>query len=152
VRQELRVPQEGRNGKNALTPVLRPSARPTADDRVDELSHPANRRPRRASRRKRPLEVHPARSVSKAPLPNPRGRATAAEAETPAAAVRQQLSRREREIVALLIAGRSVKEAAAALGLSPRTVEDYLVRLKRRFRQPRLLSLVAHLVKHGLDL
>jgi DNA-binding CsgD family transcriptional regulator len=94
------------------------------------MSRPANRPLRPASRRKRPPEVHRARGP-KAP--------------------RQQLSRREREIVALLIAGRSVKEAAAALGLSPRTVEDYLVRLKRRFCQPRLLSLVVHLVKHGLD-
>ena len=100
------------------------------------MSRPANRPLRPASRRKRPPEVPGARGVSKAPLPKPR----------------QQLSRREREIVGLLIAGRSVKEAAAALGLSPRTVEDYLVRLKRRFRQPRLLSLVVHLVKHGLDL
>ena len=106
------------------------------DDRVDDMSRPANRPLRRASRRKRSPEIHRARGVSKAPLPEPR----------------QQLSRREREIVALLIAGRSVKEAAAALGLSPRTVEDYLARLKRRFRQPRLLSLVVHLVKRGLDL
>ena len=99
------------------------------------MSRPANHPPRRASRRGRSPEVHRARGSSKAPLPKPH----------------QQLSRREREIVALLIAGRSVKEAAAALGLSPRTVEDYLTRLKRRFRQPRLLSLVVHLVKHGLD-
>jgi DNA-binding CsgD family transcriptional regulator len=115
------------------------------------MSRPANRPLRRASRRKWPPEVHRARGP-KAPLSKPRVPAAAAEAGTPAPAPRQQLSRREREIVALLIAGRSVKEAAAALGLSPRTVEDYLARLKRRFRQPRLLSLVVHLVKRGLDL
>jgi DNA-binding CsgD family transcriptional regulator len=62
----------------------------------------------------------------------------------------QHLSRRERQIVELLIAGRSVKEAAAALGLSPRTAEGYLERLKRRFQQPRLLALVVYLVKAGL--
>ena len=115
------------------------------------MNRPANRPLRPAPRRKRPPEVYRARGVSKAPLPKPRVRAAAAEAGTPAAAPRHQLSRREREIVALLIAGRSVKEAAAALGLSPRTVEDCLARLKLRFRQPRLLSLVVHLVKHGLD-
>jgi DNA-binding CsgD family transcriptional regulator len=60
------------------------------------------------------------------------------------------LSQREREIVGLLIDGRSVKEASAALGLSPRTVEGYLERLKQRFHQPRLLALVVHLVKQGL--
>lgn len=60
------------------------------------------------------------------------------------------LSRREREIVTLLIAGHSVKEAAAMLGLSARTAEGYLERLKRRFRMPRLLGLVVHLVKQGV--
>ena len=63
---------------------------------------------------------------------------------------RSQLSRRERQIVGLLIGGRSVKESAAVLGLSPRTVEGYLERLKQRFRVPRLLALVVHLVKQGL--
>ena len=64
--------------------------------------------------------------------------------------VPRRLSQREQEIVALLIAGNSVKEAAAALDLSPRTVEGYLERLKQRFRVPRLLALVVHLVQQGL--
>jgi DNA-binding CsgD family transcriptional regulator len=63
---------------------------------------------------------------------------------------RPQLSRREREIVTLLVAGRSAKEAAATLGLSPRTVETYLERLKRRFGQPRLLALIVYLVRQGI--
>jgi DNA-binding CsgD family transcriptional regulator len=60
------------------------------------------------------------------------------------------LSPREREIVTLLIDGLTVKEAAAALALSPRTVEGYLERLKHRFGKARLVALVVHLVKQGL--
>jgi DNA-binding CsgD family transcriptional regulator len=68
----------------------------------------------------------------------------------PQVAASPHLSPREGEVVTLLIADCSVKEAAAALGLSPRTVESYLHRLKTRFAQPRLLSLVVHLVMQGL--
>lgn len=78
--------------------------------------------------------------------PHAKTRAGRSHATSPA----PHLSRREEQIVALLISGRSVKEAAAALGLSPRTVEGYLERLKVRFRQPRLLALVVCLVKLGL--
>ena len=97
---------------------------------------PKPKRARSAQRKPRPAPV------SHAPLPD--ATAGAHDRDAP------HLSRREREIVALLIGGRSVKEAAAALGLSPRTLEGYLERLKRRFRHPRLLSLVVHLVKQGL--
>ncbi len=59
------------------------------------------------------------------------------------------LNRREREVVTLLLAGASVKEAAARLDISPRTVETYLQRLKQRERQPRLHALLAQLVRAG---
>jgi DNA-binding CsgD family transcriptional regulator len=59
------------------------------------------------------------------------------------------LSRREREVVTVLLAGASVKEAATRLGLSYRTVETHLERLKEREQQPRLHALLAHLVKQG---
>ena len=109
------------------------------------MSSAASSSNRRRTRRKPTLGSRTRRK----PRPNqPRSETTAglqrAKTDTP------HLSRREREIVALLIEGRSVKEASAALGLSPRTVEGYLERLKCRFRQPRLLALVVHLVKQGL--
>jgi DNA-binding CsgD family transcriptional regulator len=62
----------------------------------------------------------------------------------------RRLSQRERGVVALLLAGKSVKETAAALGLSRRTVETYLERLRQRYRQPRLHALLAHLVRVGV--
>jgi DNA-binding CsgD family transcriptional regulator len=62
----------------------------------------------------------------------------------------RRLSQRERGVVALLLAGKSVKETAATLGLSSRTVETYVERLRQRYRQPRLHALLAHLVKVGV--
>ena len=61
-----------------------------------------------------------------------------------------QLRPRERQLVMLLIAGDSVKEGAARLGLSVRTAEAYLDRVKRRFGYTRLIPFIAYLVKHGL--
>ncbi|MFQ5667623.1 MAG: GAF domain-containing protein [Candidatus Binatia bacterium] len=58
------------------------------------------------------------------------------------------LSPREREIIELLIGGKTCKEAAANLGLSKRTVDHYLERLKQRFGQQRLPALVAYVHKH----
>lgn len=43
------------------------------------------------------------------------------------------LSQREKECVRLLIKGKSMKETASILGLSPRTVEHYLEDVKRKF-------------------
>lgn len=103
---------------------------------LGESSGYERRAPKRQRRRKQPRLDPPPREA-----PADRRRA---QSETP------HLSQRERQIVTLLIAGRSVKEASAALGLSPRTVEGYLERLKRRFGQPRLLALAVHLVKRGL--
>ncbi|MBI3783774.1 MAG: hypothetical protein HY270_10245 [Deltaproteobacteria bacterium] len=59
------------------------------------------------------------------------------------------LNRREREVVTLLLGGASAKEAAVQLGISQRTVETYLQRLKDRERQPRLQALLAKLVREG---
>ena len=44
----------------------------------------------------------------------------------------QRLSQREREIFLMLAEGRSVKQAAFDLGLSPKTVETYKYRLMRK--------------------
>jgi two-component system response regulator FixJ len=39
------------------------------------------------------------------------------------------LSRREREVLALLVHGASNKEAGRELGISPRTIEDHRARI-----------------------
>jgi DNA-binding CsgD family transcriptional regulator len=68
----------------------------------------------------------------------------------PPAGGQRRLNRREHDVVRLLLAGQSVKETAAALGISSRTAETYLERLKMRHRQPRLHALLAHLVRLGV--
>lgn len=60
------------------------------------------------------------------------------------------LSSRQRDVVRLLIAGKTSREIASALGLSNRTVEHHVERLKKRFCQARLPALVGYAVAHGL--
>ena len=62
------------------------------------------------------------------------------------------LSRREREIVDLLIAGQTYKQVGARLDISARTVEHYVERLKQRFHHHRLCALSGYLVAHGFML
>ena len=64
----------------------------------------------------------------------------------------QKLSRREREIFVMLANGRTVKEAAFDLGLSPKTVETYKYRLMRKMNAQSVIDLAklairGHLVK-----
>jgi len=60
------------------------------------------------------------------------------------------LSVRQRDVVRLVAAGKTAREAAALLGLSARTVEHHLERLKHRFRVPRLHPLLTVLIASGL--
>jgi PAS domain S-box-containing protein len=55
------------------------------------------------------------------------------------------LGPREREIAMLLLGGRTSKEIAAALGLSPRTVEAHRARLMAKFEARNTAELVARL-------
>lgn len=61
-----------------------------------------------------------------------------------------RLSTRQLGIVRLLMSGKTTKEIAAAVGLSPRTVQHYVERLKARFNQPRLSGLIALFARSGL--
>jgi len=54
------------------------------------------------------------------------------------------LSEREREVLALIVAGLTNKEAGRALGLSPRTVETHRAHLFEKLAAPSL----AHLIRH----
>ncbi len=56
------------------------------------------------------------------------------------------LTDRQRQIMELLVAGKTAKEIAAAIGLSTRTVEHHLERLKRRHGASRRATLIAALV------
>ena len=56
------------------------------------------------------------------------------------------LTPRERDIAALVIDGKTAKEAAAALGISPRTVDIYRTRLLRKYGVSNSQDLVRRLL------
>ena len=60
---------------------------------------------------------------------------------------RDGLSRRLNETLSLLLDGRSEKEAAAALGLSSRTVHDYVTALYDHFRVSSRAELLAYFIR-----
>jgi PAS domain S-box-containing protein len=60
--------------------------------------------------------------------------------------IRGSLTPRERDIAALLIEGKTGKEAAIALGISPRTVDIYKTRLLRKYSVTSTPDLVQRLL------
>jgi len=62
----------------------------------------------------------------------------------------QRLSAREREILQLVVEGRSSAEIAQALYLSPKSVETYRSRLMRKLGIDDLPGLVKFAIRHGL--
>ena len=60
--------------------------------------------------------------------------------------IRGSLTPRERDIAALLIEGKTGKEAALALGISPRTVDIYKTRLLRKYSVTNTPDLVQRLL------
>jgi GAF domain-containing protein len=64
----------------------------------------------------------------------------------------RQHTAREREIINLLIVGQTYKEVAATIGISARTVEHYVDRLKHRHRVTTIHGLVGHFLRKGADL
>jgi len=67
-----------------------------------------------------------------------------------AAADHPALSRREREIFLLLADGRTVKEAAFDLGLSPKTVETYKYRLMHKLHAANVVDLARIAIRDHL--
>jgi DNA-binding NarL/FixJ family response regulator len=62
----------------------------------------------------------------------------------------ENLTESERNIVKLVAEGKSNPEAGAAMGLSPRTVETYRLRLMRKLGIENLPSLVRYAIRHGI--
>ena len=60
---------------------------------------------------------------------------------------KEPLSYRERQVVRHLVAGLSAKQSAEAFGLSHRTVEDHLARIKRKLGAKNLAELIAAVLK-----
>jgi DNA-binding NarL/FixJ family response regulator len=62
----------------------------------------------------------------------------------------RNLSRREREIFLMLAEGRSIKQAAFDLGLSPKTVETYKYRLMRKLNIDNVVDLAKMAIRTRL--
>jgi DNA-binding NarL/FixJ family response regulator len=60
------------------------------------------------------------------------------------------LTPREREVLRLIVEGRSSAEAAAILGLSPRSVDTYRSRVMDKLKITDLPSLVKFAIRHGI--
>jgi DNA-binding NarL/FixJ family response regulator len=61
------------------------------------------------------------------------------------------LSKRQREILLLLVKGKSAKEIASVLELSARTVEDHKYRMMESLGIENSAELIHFAIKHGLD-
>lgn len=62
----------------------------------------------------------------------------------------EQLSDREHEVLRLIGAGKSVKEIAAALRLSPKTVSTYRTRILEKLRLKTTADLIRYALEQGL--
>lgn len=61
-----------------------------------------------------------------------------------------ELTQRQREILQLLAEGRSMKEVATALALTPRTVAFHKYRLMEQLRLKTSADLIQYAIKHGI--
>jgi DNA-binding NarL/FixJ family response regulator len=62
----------------------------------------------------------------------------------------REMSAREREVLQLLAEGKSMKEVAAILDISPRTVEFHKYRIMELLGLKTLAELIQHAIKHGI--
>ena len=72
---------------------------------------------------------------------------TLADGGTPGAGT---LTPRQREVVSLIAEGRTMKEVAAALGLSPRTVETHKYQVMQALGLQTTADLIRYALEHGL--
>jgi DNA-binding NarL/FixJ family response regulator len=78
------------------------------------------------------------------------GEMLAADLIRPPAAPHEQLSDREFQVMQMLAAGKSVKEIAADLALSPKTVSTFHTRLMGKLRLQNDVELVRYALEHNL--
>jgi DNA-binding CsgD family transcriptional regulator len=63
---------------------------------------------------------------------------------------RNELTKRQREVLQLLAEGRSMKEAAAILDLTPRTVAFHKYKMMEQLHLKTSAELVRFAVRHGI--
>ncbi|MGE3287852.1 MAG: LuxR C-terminal-related transcriptional regulator [Pseudonocardia sp.] len=61
-----------------------------------------------------------------------------------------RLTERESDVLALVVAGRTARQIATRLTLSPRTVENHVNNMLRRFDVPNRAALVRYAIENGL--
>jgi DNA-binding NarL/FixJ family response regulator len=61
----------------------------------------------------------------------------------------QQLTQRQREILQLLVEGKSAKEVANLLNISPRTVEFHKYNMMAKLKLKSVSALIQYAIKHG---
>ena len=62
-----------------------------------------------------------------------------------------RLTRREHEILRHVAAGRTDREIAAALAITPRTAEWHVANVLRKLKVGSRTAAAAHAIRHGLD-
>ena len=62
----------------------------------------------------------------------------------------ERLSARERQVLQLIVEGKSSAEAAARLGLSPKSVDTYRSRMMKKLEIEDLAALVKFAIRHGV--
>ena len=75
----------------------------------------------------------------------------AAEISQPDRPLHERLSDREYAVLRLLVAGRAIKDIAAELSLSPKTVSTYHSRIWKKLGVRNDAELVRYALEHGLD-
>jgi DNA-binding NarL/FixJ family response regulator len=69
--------------------------------------------------------------------------------DTSSAGTLEDLTRRETQVLALVVAGKTSKQMAAELNLSPRTVDHHRASLLRKFRLKNSVDLVNFAIRNG---
>jgi DNA-binding NarL/FixJ family response regulator len=64
--------------------------------------------------------------------------------------VRDRLTSREKEVLQMLVAGRSNKEIASPLGIEERTVKAHVGKLMRKLGAKNRINLSVHAITHSL--
>jgi DNA-binding NarL/FixJ family response regulator len=64
--------------------------------------------------------------------------------------MKAELSPRQREVLQLLAEGKSIKEVAAVLNISPRTAEFHKYRMMDQLKIKTSAELIQYAVKHGI--
>ncbi|HUQ75874.1 MAG TPA: LuxR C-terminal-related transcriptional regulator [Burkholderiales bacterium] len=62
----------------------------------------------------------------------------------------RRLSERERQVLILVVQGRTSKEIARAMGVKPASVDTYRSRIMAKLEIEELASLVRFAIRHGL--